>query len=105
MTSPLCALILLLVTLVRAQSLSSSCSLCLDLAGRAARQGTETEDQTKQRVLNAANSYSGDDQTEYINEVNCHWKKYYGDANQQNPQSLLSTCVDTGKCPIEVIFV
>ncbi|RCN24524.1 hypothetical protein ANCCAN_29778 [Ancylostoma caninum] len=31
----------------------------------------------------------------------CHWKKYYGDANQQNPQSLLSTCADTGKCPIE----
>ncbi|EYC25406.1 hypothetical protein Y032_0012g1873 [Ancylostoma ceylanicum] len=101
MTLPSCALFLLLVTLVGTQPLSSSCAMCLDLAGRATRQGTETEDQTKQRVLNAASFYSGDDKTEYINEVNCHWKKYYGDANQPHPQSLQSTCADTGKCPIE----
>ncbi|KIH60941.1 N-acetylmuramoyl-L-alanine amidase [Ancylostoma duodenale] len=101
MATPLYVLVLLLVTLVSAQTLSSSCSLCLDLAGQAKRQGTETEDQTKQRILNAASSYSGDNKTEYINEVNCHWKKYYEDANQQQPQSLLSICADTGKCPIE----
>ncbi|VDO86852.1 unnamed protein product [Heligmosomoides polygyrus] len=94
-------LLLTAVSLVTSQSLPESCWMCLDIVSSSTKQGSETEEATKQRALDNAHSYNLSDQTVYINELNCHWKKYYGDANSHQSDYFLTTCADTGMCPIE----
>ncbi|CAJ0607577.1 unnamed protein product [Cylicocyclus nassatus] len=93
----LCILLLIL----KLSTAEDRCSLCLKIVTSSKKEGSESEQQTKERALKAASSLSSTDRSVYTNELNCHWIKYYGDANMAKPPSSHSICADTGMCPLQ----
>ncbi|CAI4229487.1 unnamed protein product [Auanema sp. JU1783] len=95
------AAILLSVLYIQAvDGFLNKCSICIDIANRAKKSGSDSESVTRAKALMAADSYTGDSHDFYVSELNCHWDKYYSDANFPLMTTFpAATCGDTACCP------